>query len=131
MPKGQLSRVPWPGNLDAVHFPACCLGALAAPQTFTFTQPATDPELAHHYIQYALSTLSFFLWGGRGCFVLFVLSVERFLQSTVQPHQSTEMALERATSHIKVTHPPCLFQLPPWENVNSWLKIELHEVCSG
>jgi len=21
-------------------------------------------------------------------------------------------------SHIKVTHPPCLFQLSPWENVN-------------
>jgi len=36
----------------------------------------------------------------------------------MQPHQSTEMAPERATSHIRVTHPPCLFWLPPWENVN-------------
>jgi len=31
---------------------------------------------------------------------------------------STKMTLERAASHLKVTHPPCLFQLPPWENVN-------------
>jgi len=35
----------------------------------------------------------------------------------VKVHQSTEMALERVTSHIKVTSPPCLFQLPPYENV--------------
>jgi len=28
------------------------------------------------------------------------------------------MALERAASHITVTHSPCLFQLLPWENVN-------------
>jgi len=26
--------------------------------------------------------------------------------------------LKGTASHIKVTHPPCLFQLPPWENVN-------------
>jgi len=39
MPKGQLSRVPWPGNslVDALHFPACSSGASAAPQTFTLT----------------------------------------------------------------------------------------------
>ena len=41
-----------------------------------------------------------------------------FLQSTVWPHQSTARPLERAASHIKVTRPPCLFQLPPWENAN-------------
>jgi len=34
----------------------------------------------------------------------------------MQPHQSTKMTLERVTSHIKVTLPPCLFQLPLWEN---------------
>jgi len=32
-------------------------------------------------------------------------------------HQSTEMALENVTGHIKETCPPCLFRLP-WENVN-------------
>jgi len=32
--------------------------------------------------------------------------VEKFLQSTAQPHQSIEMPLERAASHIKVTRPP-------------------------
>ena len=31
------------------------------------------------------------------------LSVRRFFQSTVQPHQSTEMTLERAARHIIVT----------------------------
>ena len=36
----------------------------------------------------------------------------------MRPHQSIARPLERATSHIKVTRPPCLFQLPPWENVN-------------
>jgi len=40
-----------------------------------------------------------------------------FLPSTTQPHQSTEMTIGSAASH-KVTCPPCLFQLPPWENVN-------------
>jgi len=38
MTKGQLSRVPWQRELvDAIHFPACSLGASAAPQTFTLT----------------------------------------------------------------------------------------------
>jgi len=32
--------------------------------------------------------------------------------------QTTKMTLERAASHIKVTCPPCLFWLLPWENVN-------------
>jgi len=36
----------------------------------------------------------------------------------VGPHQSTEMALDKATSHIIVTHPSCFFWLPPWENKN-------------
>jgi len=45
--------------LDAVHFPACSLGALAAPQTFTLT-PANHTQLAHHYIQYAVWTFLFF-----------------------------------------------------------------------
>ena len=44
-----------------------------------------------------------------------VLQVQElgFLQSTMQPYQSTKMAFERATSHI-----PFLFMLLPWENVN-------------
>ena len=50
----------------------------------------------------ASSTLSTILSSPRG-----------FLQSTMWPHQSTEMALERAASHIKMTSLPCLFQLPP------------------
>jgi len=37
MPKGQLSRVPWPGNSDAIHFSARSSGDSAAPQTFTLT----------------------------------------------------------------------------------------------
>ena len=60
------------------------------------------------YIQCALCALSAF----------FPPSPRGFLQSTVGPHQSTEMALDKATSHIIVTHPSCFFWLPPWENVN-------------
>ena len=38
--------------LDAVHFPACYSGALAAPQTYSHSlQPAIHTQLAHHYIQ--------------------------------------------------------------------------------
>jgi len=44
------------------------------------------------------------------------LKSKRILQSTTWPHQSTEMALARATSHIKVVRPPC-FQLLPRKNV--------------
>jgi len=64
-------------------------------------QLATDTELAHHCIQY-----QFFPFG--------------FLQSTTctLPHRSTTRPHERAASHIKVTRPPCLFRLLPWENVN-------------
>jgi len=57
--------------LDAIHFPACSLGASAAPQTFHSLQLATDTELAHHYIQYASSTLCFL------CLFAFFLSVEK------------------------------------------------------
>ena len=42
----------------------------------------------------------------------FILNPREFLQSTMQQHKSTEMTLERADSHIKVTHPPSLFRLP-------------------
>jgi len=34
--------------------------------------------------------------------------------TSVSIHQ-LEIALERATSHIKVTCPLCLFRLPPWK----------------
>ena len=30
----------------------------------------------------------------------------------------SEKKLEWAAHHIKRTHPPCKFWLPPWENVN-------------
>jgi len=49
---------------------------------------------------------------------LFILSRRGFLQSTGRPHQRTARPLERATSHIKGTLPPCLFRLLPWENIN-------------
>jgi len=35
------------------------------------------------------------------------MSPRGFLQITMLPHQSTEMALERAANLIEVTHPPC------------------------
>ena len=88
--------------LDAVHFPACSLGASAATHTFALTLIATHTELAHHYILYVLRTLSI---------------QEDFFKV---PHGHIKaLTLERVASHIKVTTvpSPCLFQLPPWENV--------------
>ena len=83
-----------------ITFPTCSLGTSAAHRHSHSFQLATHTELAHHYIQYALQTLPF--------------KAEEFLQSTTWPHQSTEMTLERAASHIEVTCPPYLFQLLPW-----------------
>ena len=62
MLKGQLSTVlgwPFTSFLDAIHFPACSLGASATPHSL---QLATHTELAYHYIQYALSTLSIYFF---------------------------------------------------------------------
>ena len=95
------------GQLDAVHFPSCPLGVSAAPQTFPLTAASYlhSTSTSLHSICY-MSSFHFFFLSQRG-----------FLQSTLWSHQSTEMALVGATSHIKVIRPPCLFQLPPWENI--------------
>jgi len=62
MSKGQLCRVPWPGNSWVLFTFQPALRASAAPQT------------------------------------------KGFLQSTAQPHQSTKMELETATSHTSKWH---------------------------
>jgi len=72
----------------------------------------TEPMKANTVIGWNLYQL--FL----GFCVVFLLCPRGFLQSTTQLHQSTSRSLERATSHIKVTCPTCLFRLPPWENVD-------------
>ena len=56
MLKGQLSKVPWPGN---IHFPACSSGTSAAPHSHSLQQ-AIHTQLAHHYIQQALLILSIY-----------------------------------------------------------------------
>jgi len=61
MPKGQFSRVPWPGNswMPFAFQPA--LRALQQPLKHSHSlQQAIHTQLAHHYIQQALSTLSAF-----------------------------------------------------------------------
>jgi len=61
MQKGQLSRVPWPGNswMPFTFQPA--LRTLQQPHKHSHSlQLATHTELTHQYIQYALSTLSSF-----------------------------------------------------------------------
>ena len=40
-------------------------------------------------------------------FFIFFLSVEGFLQSSAQPHESAARPLQRAAGHIKGTRPPC------------------------
>ena len=105
MPKGQLSRVPWPVNSWMLFTFQPALQVLQQPHKHLHSlQLANHTQLAYRYIQYALWTLSVFF--------LFVF------QSTMWPYQSTEMALERAASHIKVTRSPGLFRLPPWEIVS-------------
>jgi len=95
MPKGQLSRVPWPGNswMPFTFLPARSLGTSAAPKTFTLTPAslATHTELTHHYTytQYALSTL----------FIFFFLVLKDFFKV---PHQSTKMALNSGCRHRKM-----------------------------
>jgi len=80
----------WPGNYLMPFTFQRALQALQQLHKYSHSlQLATHTEVAHHYIQYALSTLCF--------------------SSITWPHQSTEMVLERAASYIKVTHLPCLF----------------------
>jgi len=96
MPKGQFSRVPRPGNSWIRSLSSLLFGHFSSPTNINShsLQLATQTELAHHYIQYALSTLSA---------VLFFKS-KKILQSTAWPHPSTARPLERATGHMKVTH---------------------------
>ena len=78
-------------------------------------------ERSANPLQNYFSFCFFFFFGFVCLFVFFLFffwSPRGFLQSTARPHPSTTRPLERAASHIKVTCPPCLFQLPPWENVN-------------
>ena len=62
-------------------------------------QLANHTQLAHHHVP-------------------FFFTSKRISSKYCMANQSTKMAHERAASHIKVTYPPCLFQLPPWGNVN-------------
>jgi len=81
--------------VDAIHFPA--LWVLQQPRKHSHSlQLANHTQLAHHYIQWALSTLSV---------------SKRISSKYRQAHQST--ARPQATSKWH-----CLFQLLPWENVN-------------
>jgi len=92
MLKIQLSRVPLARKLFQ---PA--LWALQQPhKNLHSLQLAIDTELVQHYC----------------CNMLYELLVQ---EDFFKVHQSTKMALERATSHIKVTHRPGLFQLLPLE----------------
>ena len=92
------SRVPWPGNSWMPFTSQPALLVFQQPHKHSHSlQLATYTELAHHYIQNALSTLSVFF------------SPRGFLRSTAQPHQSTAKPLERAPNPIKVTRPSSLF----------------------
>jgi len=111
MPNGPFSKVPWPGNSWCCSLSRLPFWAPQQPHKHPHSlQLAIHTQLVHHYIQYALLALSAFCH---------FLSPREFLQSIAWAHQSTEMALERAASNIKETHPPCFFWLLPWENVTT------------
>jgi len=91
MPKGQLSRVLWPGNswMPFTFQPA--LRVLQQPhKTITFT-----PASYSHWTSRSLHSI---------CFINSFL-LKGFFQSTAQPRQNAARPFERATSHIKVTPP--------------------------
>ena len=97
-----------------------CLRKVSLPFTFQHALRALQQSHKHsHSLQPAHSTsTSLNSIGFINSFRFFFLKLRGFLQSTARPHQSTTRPLETATSHIKGTRPPCLFWLPPWENVN-------------
>jgi len=83
--KDQLSRVPWPGDLD--HSPTKPL----------FSSPTNIPSHSSSLNKHITT------------FTTFTTLHEVFHFFEV---------LQRAASHIKVTHPPWLFRLTPLENLN-------------
>ena len=88
--------------LEAVHFPACSSGASTAPQTFTLT-----PASYSHSTSTSLHSIGFR-----------TLSIQENLFKVLHGHiKAPKVTLERAASHLKVIYSPCLFWLPPWENV--------------
>ena len=96
MPKGQLRRVPWPGN--STFQPA--LWALQQLHKHYYSKLFT---LNKHITTFNKLYQPFFCW-------FFFLSQRGFLQSTTRPHQSTARPPERAASHIKVACLLCLFR---------------------
>jgi len=82
MLKGQLSRVPWPGNLWMPFIFQAALQVLQQPDKHSYSlQLATHTELAHHYIHCFINSFS----------VLFFFKSKR-ISSKYQLH---EMALEK------------------------------------
>jgi len=103
MLKGHLSRVPWPGNFWMPFTFQPALWAFQQPhRRLRSLQLATHTQLAHHYIQYALSTLSGF----------YFLKSKRISSKYCAATSKHRMTLGRDARPIKVTHPPCLFRLP-------------------
>ena len=102
MPKGQLSRVPWPGNswMPFIFQPA--LRALQQPHK----QSHSLQQAIHTQLSTSLHSIGFI--NSFFFFFCFFLSPRGFLQSTAWPHQSTARPLERASSHHQ-SDTPSLF----------------------
>ena len=114
MPKGQLSRVPWPGSCRRLFTFQAVLRPLQQTHKHSCSlHLAIHTQIAHRHIQSA--RIASYLKKKKK---KKKKSVQTNLQSTARPHQSTDLKLERAASRIKERSPPCLFRLLPWENVN-------------
>ena len=89
-----------------------CPGNSWMPFTFQAAlQALQQPHKHSHSLQLAIHTepstsLHSICFVSSLCFSFFIEVQIGFLQSTAQPHQSTEMAFERAASHIKLTPLP-------------------------
>jgi len=110
MPKGQLSRVPWPGS---------------SWMSFTF-QPALQVLQQPHKHSYSLQLYSYS--HSVSIALHSVCSMCSFwflkLSPATSKHQNDTW---RTTSHIGLTHPPCLFQLPSL--TDQQLQLTVREWC--
>jgi len=90
--------------LDAIHFPTSSSGASAAPPTFTLT-----PASYSHSSSTSLHSIGF-------------INSFRFFQEdffeVLRGHIKAPPGHLKGLLATSKGRPPCLFWLPPWENVN-------------
>ena len=111
MPKGQLCRVPWPGNSGCHSLASLLFERFSSPTNIHI------PLSCSHWTSTSLHSICFI---NSFCFFLkFYLSSRGFLQSTACMATSKRCkATWKDRRPHQVTCPPCGFWLLSWEKVN-------------